>query len=116
MPPLRLEIPSYRKHSSGQARITLTDPDGRREDILLGPFNSAESRRRYDQELVAWIARGRTLPKEQENQGFSNNALLLAFMKANLPKYDTRSSDGQIDNLKTAGRYLRKLYGTDQLV
>jgi len=35
-------IPSYFRHSSGQARVRV---DGR--DILLGPYDSKESRIRY---------------------------------------------------------------------
>ena len=61
MPQVRKDFPSYRKHSSGQARVTLTDPDGRTEDVLLGDYGSRESKEKYDQVISRWIADGRRL-------------------------------------------------------
>jgi hypothetical protein len=51
MPPrLRRKDPSYRLHKqSGQAVVTLTDPSGRRRDVLLGRHDTPESRREYDE-------------------------------------------------------------------
>jgi hypothetical protein len=81
MPPDRDPFPKYQKHSSGQARVRLTDPDGRREDVLLGPYNSPGSKRRYDEELAAWVARGRTLPKVKgDDEPVSVNGVCFAFL------------------------------------
>jgi len=56
-------LPSYRRHkSSRQAVVTLTDPSGNRHDLLLGRYNSPESRAEYLRVLGEWEARGRTLP------------------------------------------------------
>jgi integrase len=60
-------LPSYRFHkSSGQAVVTLTDPSGRRHDVLLGVFNSPASRAEYLRVLGEWEARGRSLPTRTE--------------------------------------------------
>jgi len=48
-------IPSYLRHSSGQARVRV---DGR--DILLGEYNSKESRVRYA-EIVAQVVSGQSV-------------------------------------------------------
>ncbi|MHB1426715.1 MAG: hypothetical protein ACYC3I_26455, partial [Gemmataceae bacterium] len=39
--------PSYRLHSSGQAVVTVRTTSGNRRDILLGPWDAAESRAEY---------------------------------------------------------------------
>ena len=41
-------VPAYRRHSSGQARVTLTDASGKRHDHLLGPYGSPESYQEYE--------------------------------------------------------------------
>src|ERR1043166_9303533 len=58
--------PSYpSKPHKGQARITVRLIDGRRHDLLLGPFGSPESRAEYRRVLVELEAHGgRLLPKE----------------------------------------------------
>src|SRR3954467_567515 len=49
--------PKYRKHkASGQAVVTLS---GR--DFYLGPYDSLESRSKYDRLITEWIANGRGL-------------------------------------------------------
>ena len=59
----RAAIPSYRLHKqSGQADVTLTDPIGRRRDVLLGPHVTPESRAEYRRVLAEWEAAGRSLP------------------------------------------------------
>ena len=45
-------LPSYRRHSSGQARVTVRDATGKRRDILLGPWNSPESKTEYRRVLA----------------------------------------------------------------
>ena len=59
MPKLRHNaVPSYRLHKqSGQAIVTLS---GRY--FLLGPINSAASRREYSRLIGEWIANDRRLP------------------------------------------------------
>jgi hypothetical protein len=58
---LKGPLPSYRlKKSRGQAVVTLTDPSGARHDVLLGKYNSPESRAELLRVLGEWEARGRT--------------------------------------------------------
>ncbi len=44
--------PAYRFHSSGQARVTVRDQQGNRRDIMLGPWNSPESKVEYEHVLA----------------------------------------------------------------
>jgi hypothetical protein len=44
--------PSYRRHSGGQACVTVRDKTGRRREILLGPFDSPESKAEYERVLA----------------------------------------------------------------
>lgn len=48
-----MRLPSYRRHSSGQARVTIS---GR--DYLLGPHGTAESKRQYNKLIAEYIAGG----------------------------------------------------------
>jgi integrase len=76
-------IPSYLHHSSGQARVRV---DGR--DILLGEYNSKESRVRYA-EIVAKLVSGQAVekpstkksPAPEPDRGITVNELVLAYMK-----------------------------------
>lgn len=48
-------IPSYRRHKSGQARVTILG-----KDYLLGPFDTDESRREYARLIAEYLASGRS--------------------------------------------------------
>jgi hypothetical protein len=76
--------PSYRRHSSGQAVVTVRLTDGSRKDILLGPWDSKRSRDEYarilgllngDQRLPATPA----APAPAE--GLTVNELCLAYWR-----------------------------------
>jgi hypothetical protein len=59
MPRPRNPIPTYRLHKqSAQAVVTLRLPDGTRKDVLLGPYNSPESKAEYRRVLAEWQATG----------------------------------------------------------
>lgn len=47
--PHKKSIPAYRRHSGGQARVTI---NGR--DYLLGPYGSPESKNKYARLLAEW--------------------------------------------------------------
>lgn len=49
-------VPEYRKHSSGQARVTI---NGR--DFLLGTYGTKASRLEYDRLITEWLASGRSV-------------------------------------------------------
>jgi hypothetical protein len=57
MPPMTRQnlVPSYRKHSSGQARVTMVDSvTGRRKDVLLGKYGSKDSFEEYGRVIQRW--------------------------------------------------------------
>jgi hypothetical protein len=76
------QIPSYRLHKqSGQAVVTLSDPLGRRRDVLLGKYGTPESRQEYARVVAEWETRGRNLiptPAQAAQQGLFVNELILA--------------------------------------
>ena len=55
MPRLTNAVPKYRKHSSGNARVTI---NGR--DYLLGPHGTKASKREYDRVIAEYLASGRS--------------------------------------------------------
>lgn len=114
----RPRIPSYRLHKqSGQAVVTLTDPSGRRRDVLLGKHGTAESRREYARVLAEWEASGRVLTQGGTLPGaapsLSINEIIVLFWKHAEQHY--RHRDGTPTNELTDFRYslkpLRELYG-----
>src|SRR4051812_25817090 len=73
--------PSYRKHSKGQAVVTLPDGLGHRRDVLLGPHGSRESGKESARALAEWEAAGGPPPEASPppSTGISVNELLLAY-------------------------------------
>jgi integrase len=111
----RTGIPAYRLHrQSGQAIVTLTDGTGGRKDVLLGKYDSPESRAEYLRVLAEWQSAGRTLPRPTACNALSVHELLDAYWTWAEKTY--RDSDGtptrELENLKDALRPLRKLYGS----
>jgi integrase len=110
----RKAVPSYRLHKqSGQAVVTLTDPLGGRRDVLLGVYNSSESRAEYVRVLGEWEANGRCLPRQEKPTDLTVDELLAQYWTWAEGHY--RNEDGQpsreLDNLKDALKPLRRLYG-----
>lgn len=109
-----VRIPSYTHHKgTGQARVRV---DGR--DYYLGPYGSAESRRKYG-ELIAKFASGAGIDGETLKAGvkiqagqFTVNELCLAFLRHAETYYvkDGRQTE-EIPCLKSAIRVLVDLYG-----
>jgi site-specific recombinase XerD len=108
--------PSYRRHSSGQACVTVRDPDGRRREILLGRWESPESRAEYAR-ILAEIATNQAhrRPKAQgpAPANVTVNAVILAFWRHAEQHYrrPDGTPTGELDNLRDALRPLRTLYG-----
>src|ERR1051326_8719139 len=76
--------PSYRQHTSGQAVITVRTMSGRRWDILLGPWNSPESKSEYARVLGVLSANGGRYPDPEQAPSptdLSVNEIILAFWK-----------------------------------
>ena len=112
MPKAR-RIPSYRYHkASDQAVVVL---DGRSH--YLGPWDSPESRSRYDRALAEWLAGGRRdrdpAPPSVPEPRPSVSELILAYWRHAEGHY--RGPDGtpteELGNIKAALRHLRALYG-----
>ena len=108
-------LPSYRLHkSSGQAVVTLTNLSGARHDVLLGPYDSSESRAEYLRVLGDWEARGRTTALSVP--GFPDltvNEMLVALWGHVEKHYrlPDGSPTGEQDNFRYALRRLRDTYG-----
>jgi hypothetical protein len=106
--------PSYRLHKqSGQAVVTLPDSAGGRRDVLLGPYDSPQSREKYYRVLAEWRANGCTLrPPQATSAGPSVAEVLLAFVDWAEQYY--RDPDGgpgrELENINLALRPVRKLY------
>jgi hypothetical protein len=60
-------IPKYRRHSSGQARVTL---DGK--DHLLGAYNSAQSKEAYRRLIAEWAAGRGASPRSRRRSHSSS--------------------------------------------
>jgi integrase len=109
------KMPSYRLHKqSGQAVVTLTDPLGGRRDVLLGMYDTPESRIEYTRVIAEWEANGRRLYAPTEAETLSINELLLAFLQHADQHY--RHEDGtptsEPRDFKAALKPLKELYGT----
>ena len=107
-------IPSYLRHSSGQARVRV---DGR--DILLGEYNSKESRVRYA-EIVAQVVSGqsvqtptakRSKPVETDSR-LTVNELVAAYLSwADGHYLKNGKPTSEIHCLKSAVKPLVDLFG-----
>jgi integrase len=112
------KLPSYRLHkASGQAIVTLTDPDAGRKDFLLGTYDSAESRGEYARITGEWQANGRRFlqPEEAgEPTYLSVNELYVRFLEHAATHYrrPDGSFTGEVAEYKLACRLVRELYGT----
>ena len=103
------ELPRYRLHKqSGQAVVTL--PTGgvpRYRDVLLGPFDSEESKREYTRVINEWLAAGKlALPSTVNGRcpDLSVSELCLRFWKHAEVHYRLvdGSPSGELDHYKYA--------------
>lgn len=113
MPRLRSSLPKYSRHkASGQAYVVL---DGRQ--IYLGPHGSDISRAEYDRVATAWLANGRSLPREllatQDREDVRNIEIVEKYLRHAESYY--RRADGsptsEYANLCSALKPLCRLYG-----
>ena len=110
--PRRHHIPQYRLHKqSGQAVVTLPDGLGKRRDVLLGKYQSPESRLEYARVLAEWEANGRRPPQPAAGPPTDTtiNELLLDYWRWAERHYGNPS--GELDNIRLALRPLKRLYG-----
>ncbi len=102
-------VPKYRLHkTSGRAVVTI---DGK--DIYLGPYNSPESRAKYDEIIGAWIRDGRRLLKPAGEKGMLLGDLAIAYL-AHAKTYYRKEGrpTGEQGAVKAALRFATKLYGS----
>jgi integrase len=101
-------IPKYRRHSSGQARVTL---DGK--DHLLGPYGSAASKEAYERLVAEWLSSpGKRLAKRDEDEPLTVSELVLAYWKFAERHYgfDGARNRGNYYCLRDALKIVRSLY------
>jgi len=103
-------VPSYRRHSSGQARVTING-----KDHLLGPYGSAASKEAYRRLIAEWAANpaGLVGKAEVEAEPLSINELILGFWKFAQKHYGFEGNPrrGDCYCLRDALRVVRSLYG-----
>jgi hypothetical protein len=105
--PRNARIPKYRRHSSGQARVTLNG-----KDQLLGPYGSDESKEAYRRLIAEWLARHGQPAQQKEDAPLTVNDLVLAYWKFAEGYYGFgRGNRGDAYCLKDALRVVRALYG-----
>jgi integrase len=111
------ELPRYRLHKqSGQAVVSLPLGNGKYRDVLLGPFDTDESKREYARVIDEWLAHGGPVLATRHSAGRANltiNELILAYWPTVEDYY--RHPDGaptqEVDNIRLALRRLRQSYG-----
>jgi len=100
-------LPSYRKHrKSGQAIVTLSG-----KDHYLGPHGTNASKAEYDRLIGEWLANGRRLPDQSEEQAITVQTLLADYWRWAKTYYvkNGRPTDEQ-SCIKIAIRDTRRLY------
>ena len=107
--------PKYHHHKqSGQARVTLPDGYGGRQDFSLGKYGTAASRKEYDRLIAWWIGNGRRLPLDEKTA--TVNEVILAYARHCQEYY--RGANGkptqELSNVGAALRYLKNVYGTTE--
>jgi integrase len=71
-----MRLPSYRKHSSGQARVTING-----KDHLLGPYGSPASKEAYGRLIAEFSASGRSHCFGEAPSALKMEDVLLAFIR-----------------------------------
>lgn len=113
MPRPRNPIPSYRFHKqSGQAIVTVRDPGGARHDVLLGVYDSPESKVEYQRIIALVAANGGSYPTAVNDITISE--LILAYFRFATAHY--LEADGttsrSVENLRYTFRKLKELFGS----
>ncbi len=97
-------LPQYRKHSSGQARVTI---NGR--DHLLGPHGTKASKREYDRLIAEFLASGRSPTFGLESDQFTLALLIQEYLNFAKGYYGTGETS-EWHRLKLAYRPVEALY------
>jgi hypothetical protein len=106
-----LSLPKYRRHRSGQARVTLPGTP-RRRTVYLGRFGSEESKQAYQRVIQEWLLE-RTVPPPAVMCAAVERSvadLIEAYLLHAQDYY--RHSASERKRIKLAMRPLRELYGS----
>src|SRR4051812_16472268 len=101
-------IPKYRKHSSGQARVTLNG-----KDRLLGPYGSAASKEAYNRLVAEWLeSPAKQIDKAKEAEPLTVGELILSYWKFARQHYGFKPGHGRGDYycLRDVLKLVRSLY------
>jgi integrase len=100
---------------SGQAVVTLPDGLGGRRDVLLGKYDTPESRAEYARVLAEWEVGGRRLPArsaEGSAPDLTVNELILAYWRWAEAYYVKEGKPtSEQATIRHALRFVRRLYG-----
>jgi integrase len=109
MPGKSPRVPRYRRHSSGQARVTL---DGK--DYLLGTFGSAESHEAYRRIVAEWLETRGNPPAGPSPAPIGVSELILQYYKHAQSYYgfDRDKVRGDRYCLRDALRVVKEMYGS----
>jgi integrase len=100
-----MRVPSYRRHSSGQARVTL---NGR--TYYLGPYGTKASRQAYDRLISEYLAGGRQLTFGVEPDQLTVVQCLADYLLWAKSNYGI-GDNSEFHRIKYALRVIRPLYG-----
>jgi integrase len=103
-------LPSYRKHSSGQARVTLNG-----KDKLLGPYGSPESKQEYKKVVAEWLASGKSSSFDVPAKQLLICEMLVQYVK-HCKTYYGAHRGSEYYSIKPAIIALKKLYGPTPVV
>jgi len=105
-----MRLPSYRKHSSGAARVTISG-----KDYLLGEYGSPESKRKFNKLLAEYISGGRS-----SSFGVAPTELtileLLASYKKYLKKYHGSGESSELHRFEPVLKGLKNVYGPEPAI
>jgi integrase len=116
MPRPRLTVPTYRKHSTGRAVVTVYREDGSRSEVLLpGKYASEQSKTEYERLLTRLRANDGNLPVEH-HQDLTIAELVARFMSHAESYYVdpiSRAQTSEIWALTAAFRPLVRIHGNE---
>jgi integrase len=99
---------------TGQARVTLPDPSGKRQFVILGKFGSSEADAEYNRVISEWLANGRRLPTADRAGWRTVTELIDVFWCKHVTRHYVKpngSPTSEQGNYRYALRALRAGYG-----
>jgi integrase len=100
----RPDIPSYLKHSSGQARVILSG-----KAFYLGRYGSKASRQRYDALIAEWLAGNRSSTFGLDSDKISMAGLMLDYLK-HCKKHYPKSASSEYNATRLVLKVVNRLY------